>query len=808
MVKMPAVRAQNGDGVTPAPPHKYLTNEGTRMARQSVPCCGWRRLQRWGILLFGTVWLAAFVSSGSVRANAVIDVNNALLNIIQNTSAALVDGPPEVAREIALIDGAMFDAVNAASGSPYPSVAYNGGPVSGADPNAAALQAALTVMNSLYGPSSLYQQYEGVAGATYYPSIPRYANALVGPTVAQMSQVAAQISIIRAELAALGTGPSVTAGISLGTAAGNAMLAVAANDGGYAASLQTLTLYVPPNEGNPGVYVLPSNRPAMTPTWGTVQPIGISRVTLAALEATIPVAYAATSQGLTSQAYALQVLQTECQGSGTRLPSNVASACSAAGFAPASAAEAQAALFWNDPGGTLQPPGHWLQIADTIAIQEELDLLDTARATATVGLALHAAGIGAWAIKYQDVAWRPVTAIQDCTAWSPNFTSCDSIWSSLIATPPHPDYLAGHPAFSGVAATALATVLGSDSVTFTSTSNAYCDAGSTTRDSLGNVVSCTLNGTTYSIATAGCANGGTLVYDTTGTVTGCTLNGIPQTVIGGGCNNAGLVSVLNSDYTANPMYNGSPLICPIAETYMSLSQASGGFLGAEFSRVVGGIHTPAAVVQALALGNAIGSFIVPVALTSGQSCNGNYNGVFNGNVTVSAGQNCVLTSPCEIKGDVNVTGGSFALACTVDRNVTILGSSAFSLHGASIGNNLHIQSLSAGQPPGTVCGSMIKGNLVVRNNASPVEIGANNSHACAGNTVRNDLQVHNNSAATSIDYNNVSGKLHINNDTATTDVSGNMVGNNLLCQNNTPAVTHIALNMVQGHAQGQCAAAP
>src|SRR6266481_3952667 len=99
-------------------------------------------------------------------------------------------------------------------------------------------------------------------------------------------QVAAQISIVHAKLAALGTGPSVRAGISLGTAAGNAMLAVAANDGGYAASLQTLTPYVPPNEGNPGVYVPPSNRPAMTPTWGSVQPIGISSVTLAGLKAT------------------------------------------------------------------------------------------------------------------------------------------------------------------------------------------------------------------------------------------------------------------------------------------------------------------------------------------------------------------------------------------------------------------------------------------------------------------------------------------------------------------------------------------
>jgi hypothetical protein len=800
------VRAQNGDGVTPAPPD--LTNEGTRMARQSVPCCGWRRLQRWGILLFGTVWLAAFMSAGSVRANAVIDVNNALLNIIQNTSAALVDGPPEVAREIALIDGAMFDAVNASSGSPYPPIAYNGAPVSGVDPNAAVLQAALTVMNSLYGPSSLYQQYEGVTGATYYPSIPAYAKALVGPTAAQMSQVAAQISIISAELAALGTSSSVTAGISLGTVAGNAILELSAHDGGYAASLQTLTPYVPPDEGNAGVYVPPSNRPAMTPTWGTVQPIGISSVTLARLEATVPVAYAATSQGLTSQAYALQVQQTECQGSGTGLPSNVAGACNAAGFAPESAAEAQAALFWNDPGGTLQPPGHWLQIADTIAIQEELDLLDTGRATATVGLALHAAGIGAWAIKYQDVAWRPVTAIRFSPGWNNYFATFDSTWSSLIALPPHPDYVAGHPAFSGAAATALAALLGSDSVTFTSTSTAYCNAGSTTRDSFGNVVSCTLNGTTYSIATAGCANDGTLVYDSAGTVIGCTLNGIPQTVIGGGCNNAGVVSVLNSDYTANPAYNGSPLICPIAETYSSLSQASGGFLGAEFSRVVGGIHTPAAVVQALALGNAIGSFIVPVALTSGQNCNGSYNGVFNGNVTVSAGQNCVLTSPCEIKGNVNVTGGSFALACTVDGNVTISGSSAFILHGASIGNNLQIQSLSAGQPQGAVCGSMIKGNLVVQNNASPVEIGADNANACAGNTVRNNLQVQNNTAATSIDYNNVSGNLQINDDTATTDVSGNTIGNNLQCENNTPTVTHIALNRVQGRAQGQCAAAP
>jgi hypothetical protein len=88
------------------------------MAREWIRCCGRRRSRHWIIRLFGSVWLAAFASSVSARANVVVDVNNALLIIIQNTSASLVDSPPEVAREITMVDGAMFDAVNAASGSP------------------------------------------------------------------------------------------------------------------------------------------------------------------------------------------------------------------------------------------------------------------------------------------------------------------------------------------------------------------------------------------------------------------------------------------------------------------------------------------------------------------------------------------------------------------------------------------------------------------------------------------------------------------------------------------------------------------
>jgi hypothetical protein len=571
------------------------------------------------IPLCGAVGLAVLAPIAVARADVITDVNNQLLNIIQNTSAPLIDGPPEVAREIALVDGAMYDAVNAATGSTLAPIAYTGGAVSGASANAAALQAAITVMDNLYvNPNtSLYQQYQGVKGASYFPSSvlsahPLYATASIGPSLAQMTAVTADVASLATELTGFGGGSAIANGIALGSATGAAMLEATANDGTggpKGAILDTITHPYTPASNAPGVYQPPATRPAMTPTWGSVTPMGMTSPALAALQATIPAPYTATAAGLTSSAYNLQVLQTECEGSRTALPANVAATCGAAGFKPESAAEAQAALFWNDPGGTLQPPGHWVQIADTVATEQGLSLLRTAQATALVGLALDDAGIGAWGIKYDYNSWRPITAIQDCNNWSPNFTTCDATWSSLIVTPPHPDYLAGHPAFSGAAATALADAIGTDNVTFTSTSVAYCNGGIATLDSVGNIIGCTLNGTFHSIAGAGCAGGGTPTHDSDGNIIGCMLDGVPESVTGGNCNNAGTVAVLNADFTADPAYNASPLICPIAETFTSISQASGGFLGAEFSRVVGGIHTPLAVQEALALGDAIGTAV-------------------------------------------------------------------------------------------------------------------------------------------------------------------------------------------------------
>ena len=52
------------------------------------------------------------------------------------------------------------------------------------------------------------------------------------------------------------------------------------------------------------------------------------------------------------------------------------------------------------------------------------------------------------------------------------------------------------------------------------------------------------------------------------------------------------------------------------------------------------------------------------APASGTQCNGNYNGTFKGNLTISAGQNCTFISG-GVTGNIAVNGGTLALANAV-----------------------------------------------------------------------------------------------------------------------------------------------
>jgi hypothetical protein len=532
------------------------------------------------------------------QSNPVIFWNDQLISVIQQTSALMVAGPPEVAREMAIVDDAMYDAANAVSGTSYAPVAYSGAGDPTASMNAAVLSAGYTAMRGIFANNV----WSGSGGSAAIQS------AMLSKIDNAYSSALSSLSISLSD-----------SGIALGQSAGNANLAKAgytigdnsagATDGSYSAIINGLNTYTPTGSGSvPGVYVPPASRPAMYPTWGSVTPVGLTSAEVHAAEATV-----SGPPSVTSQAYATALLETECSGSGNALSGGLATACAAAGYAPETAAQSAAALFWNDPGTTLQPPGHWLQITDTVATSQGLDTLQTARVSALVSQAEFDAGIAAWDVKYQDNLWRPVTAIHDCSGWNPNFTTCDPTWTSLIATPPHPDYLAGHPAFSGAAATVLENFLGTDDIAFSSTSDEYCNGGTTWRSgSTGLIVACTTNsgqfsfddgynsGRTIYAGPTGCADaGGTTGVDGAGHNT-CTLGGQtyafnPSITNGTGCNDI-----------VNGGSNDSLLICPITENFNSFSAASNGPYGSEYSRVAGGIHTPFAVQDALTVGDAIG----------------------------------------------------------------------------------------------------------------------------------------------------------------------------------------------------------
>jgi len=171
--------------------------------------------------------------------------------------------------------------------------------------------------------------------------------------------------------------------------------------------------------------------------------------------------------------------------------------------------------------------------------------------------------------------------------------------------------------------------------------------------------------------------------------------------------------------------------------------------------------------------------------TSGNACNGVYNGDFQGNLTISAGQNCVFIGGA-ITGNIRLDGGNLSLTNTVvNGNVQAQNGGSFSIGpSATINGNLQAHNLPAGGAGNQVCDSVITGNLQYQNSGTPIEIGSG-SPTCTGNTIGGNIQFHNNSAQGLI--------------------SDNTINTNLQCQNNTPPASGIAgSNTVGGQKLGEC----
>ena len=117
--------------------------------------------------------------------------------------------------------------------------------------------------------------------------------------------------------------------------------------------------------------------------------------------------------------------------------------------------QTEAARFWVATAAQL-----WNQVVRQVTVARRLDPADAAHAYLLLNLAGADATIAAWDAKFAYNQWRPVTAIRNLGDDGSSATNPDTVWTPLIATPPFPDYPAGHTAYGGAAEQVLTDILG------------------------------------------------------------------------------------------------------------------------------------------------------------------------------------------------------------------------------------------------------------------------------------------------------------------------------------------------------------
>jgi hypothetical protein len=344
--------------------------------------------------------------AATAAADAVLDWNATHLQAIRTAST----NPPRASRQMAMVNLAMYDAINGLNRSYWPYAITQTGPA-GASKEAAASAAAKTVLDSLYS-----------------------GNATV------LAIINTQFT---ASLLAIPDTQAKPDGVNWGVQVGNAILDLRANDG-----WDVVLPYTPGTQPGQWRPTPPANAAALLPNWGNVTTFGIIKSSVF------------TSQPppkLETSLYATEFNQVKDLGS---LNSTTRTAN-----------ETEIARFWSDGGGTETPPGHWMHIASNVSQARALTIDENARLFALLGMAVADSGIACWDEKYRFNYWRPITAIREADTDGNAATSQDAAWTPLITTPPFPECTSGHSTFSRASAAILAQFLGTDSVAFSTTSD-------------------------------------------------------------------------------------------------------------------------------------------------------------------------------------------------------------------------------------------------------------------------------------------------------------------------------------------------
>ena len=226
-------------------------------------------------------------------------------------------------------------------------------------------------------------------------------------------------------------GSARDSGVRIGEAVARRILTVRASDGAMAAIKAE---YFPGRRPGDWIPTPPASLPPLDPGWGEVRPFVLrdgSQFRPGPPPALHGKRYARDFE---------EIKEIGPSTSGTRRPE-----------------QTDLARFWIATAAQ-----NWNPVARQVSIAQGRTLLQNARAFALLNLAGADAFIAAWDAKFAYNQWRPVTAIRAADTDGNASTAADPAWTPLLATPPFPDYIAGHTTYAGAAQAVLEGVFGED----------------------------------------------------------------------------------------------------------------------------------------------------------------------------------------------------------------------------------------------------------------------------------------------------------------------------------------------------------
>lgn len=371
-----------------------------------------------------------------MAGDAILHWNDIAMEVVakDHTLATLKEqvGPVAASRALAIVHGAMFDAINSIHGKYEPYLIKVVG-TSGANIDAAVGQAAHDTLKDLF---------------------PGQKTAIDAALVSWLGTIP--------------NGKAENLGIALGKTVAQAILASRDHDGADAISDYAYTDHLPGHHQPDPVTFETSGvtQGPLAPQWGDVTPFGITR----ALDYLPP-----PPPDMTSDEYAEAYEELlRLGGDGITSPTE------------RTAEQTEIGIFWAYDGtqGLCAPPRLYNQVAEVIARQEGLNEYENARLFCLVNVAMADAGIVGWLSKYEYDFWRPVMGIRNgdldgnpdtvgIPGWRPLGAPASNETFPNDFTPPFPSYVSGHAIFGAALFQTLTRYFGRDDIAFSFTSDEF-----------------------------------------------------------------------------------------------------------------------------------------------------------------------------------------------------------------------------------------------------------------------------------------------------------------------------------------------